>query len=306
MKHNTLIKLEDDTYKLILESLHDGLYIVDKNRVIRYWNKAAEKISGFTAEEVVGSACADNILNHIDADGNSICKEVCPLAATIADGELREAKVYLHHKDGHRLPVSVRVAPITDAEGNIIGGIELFSDISIQIANESRIKELEKLAFFDELTSLGNRSYIEKAIHIRFEESKRFKIPFGILFIDIDHFKVVNDKYGHDIGDKILKFVAHTFTINSRPFDVYGRWGGEEFVGVIPNINKFELELLGNRLRKLIENSYIMHKSQKLSVTISIGATLFRENDTIESIIKRADTLLYQSKKKGRNCTTIG
>ncbi len=133
-----------------------------------------------------------------------------------------------------------------------------------------------------------------------------YNMPFGILFIDIDHFKKFNDTYGHDLGDDVLKYIANTFVANARPFDLYGRWGGEEFLGIIRNINDKELELLGGRLRLLIENSYLIHEKEKLYVTISIGATLVNENDTIDSLIKRADTLLYKCKAAGRNCLTIG
>ena len=167
-------------------------------------------------------------------------------------------------------------------------------------------KELEKLALLDNLTQLANRNYIEREIQSRFEEKKRFNVPFGILFIDIDHFKKFNDIYGHDVGDDVLKFVAKTFVANARPFDLYGRWGGEEFIGIIRNITAKDLELLGDRLRWLIKNSYILHENQKLYVTISIGATLIKENDTIKSLIKRSDALLYRSKAAGRNCLTIG
>ena len=300
------MSLEIDSYERIVENLHDGLYFVDRDRVITYWNKAAEQISGYTANEVVGKSCSDNILTHVDSDGNNLCAGMCPLAATIADGKPREAELYMHHKDGHRIPVSVRVSALTDRDGNIIGGIELFTDISNQAANDLRVKELEKLALLDNLTQLANRNYIEREIQSRFEEKKRFNVPFGILFIDIDHFKKYNDIYGHPAGDEVLNFVANTFVANTRPFDIYGRWGGEEFIGIIRNINGKDLELLGNRLRSLTENSYIIHENEKLYVTISIGATLANENDTIHTLIKRADNLMYKSKAAGRNCLTIG
>jgi diguanylate cyclase (GGDEF)-like protein/PAS domain S-box-containing protein len=300
------MRLEKDSFERIIENLHDGLYFVDRDRVITYWNKAAEQISGFTANEVVGKSCSDNILTHIDSEGNSLCTGMCPLAGTIADGKPREAEIYMHHKDGHRIPVSVRISTLTDRDGNIIGGIELFTDVSNKATNELRVKELEKLALLDNLTLLANRNYIEREIQSRFEEKNRYNVPFGILFIDIDRFKKFNDIYGHYVGDDVLKFVANTFVANARPFDFYGRWGGEEFIGIIRNINSQDLELLGNRLRYLVENSYIIHENEKLYVTISIGATLVNENDTIDSLIKRADTFLYKSKAAGRNCLTIG
>ncbi len=298
-----------DTYKFsfekIVNDLHDGLYFVNKDRVITYWNKAAERISGFSADEVIGRACSDNILTHVDYEGTNLCCKLCPLAATISDGQPRETNVYMHHKDGHRIPVSVRASTLTDEEGNITGGIELFTDISNQMANELRVQELEKLALLDKLTQLPNRNYIENEVYSIFEEIKRYKIPFGILFIDIDNFKQINDTYGHDIGDEVLQLVANTFTTNARPFDIYGRWGGEEFIAIIRNINNHDLKNLGNRVRCLVESSYITHKNKKLNVTISIGATLVNESDSMESCIKRADKLLYKSKLNGRNCLMI-
>lgn len=299
------MSFDKNNYRDIIDNLYDGLYFVDQERVITYWNKAAEKISGFKDSEILGKSCSDNILCHVDKDGNSLCKGMCPLATTITDKIPREAEVYMRHKDGHRIPVSVRVNPLINEEGKVIGGIELFSDISNKVANQLKIKELEKLAFLDNLTQLANRNFINKEIQSRFEEQKRYDITFGIFFIDIDHFKVFNDTYGHDVGDKVLKFIANTFIANARPFDLYGRWGGEEFIGIIRNINSRNLEALGNRLRMLTEKSYLLYDNEKLSVTISIGATLVNTNDTIESLIKRADTLLYKSKSSGRNCLTI-
>ncbi|HSB06508.1 MAG TPA: GGDEF domain-containing protein, partial [Thermodesulfobacteriota bacterium] len=128
----------------------------------------------------------------------------------------------------------------------------------------------------------------------------------GILFMDIDYFKKFNDTYGHDFGDQVLKNVANTLAKNSRPFDLYGRWGGEEFIGIIRNITLPELEHLGNRLRLLVENAYVSHRNEKLGATISIGATLVNDDDTIDTLIRRADTLLYKSKTVGRNCLTLG
>lgn len=300
------MNLTSRSYEYIVDNLHDGLYFVDKNRVITYWNKAAEKISGFSASEVVGKSCADNILTHVDGDGNSLCNGVCPLAGCIADGKHRQAEVYMHHKDGHRIPVSVRASPLVDEKGKVLGGIELFTDISSMAANSLRVKELEKLALLDGLTQLANRTFIEREILNRFYETKRCGIPFGILFIDVDHFKRVNDRYGHDVGDKVLKFIANAFVINGRPFDVYGRWGGEEFIGIMRNIDGIDLESLGNRLRLLIENSYITHGDDTVSVTVSIGATVATPDDTMETIVKRADALMYRSKEAGRNRLTAG
>ncbi|MBU0673859.1 MAG: sensor domain-containing diguanylate cyclase [Proteobacteria bacterium] len=298
--------LGKSSFEKIVNTLHDGLYFVDRQRTITYWNQSAERISGFCSAEVVGRACSDNILTHVDEHGTCLCLEGCPLAATMEDGILREATVYMHHKDGHRIPVSVRTSPLLDDFGQIIGGVELFTDVSNMAANDLRVKELEKLALLDNLTQLANRHYLERELTSKIDEYRRNALPFGILFMDIDHFKEFNDRYGHDIGDLVLQSVANTFVINSRPFDLYGRWGGEEFIGIVRNITSQVLEHIGNRMRLLVEHAYIAVEGKELKVTISMGATLFHDDDTIDSFLKRADTLLYESKKKGRNCLTFG
>jgi diguanylate cyclase (GGDEF)-like protein/PAS domain S-box-containing protein len=301
-----MMKLDQLSYARIIDNLHDGLYFVDADRVITYWNKAAERITGYRAAEVIGKSCADNILTHVDSEGCVLCLGTCPLAATILDGQDREAEVFLHHKNGHRVPVLVRVNSLTDEQGRVIGGIELFTDLSTIQVNQHRIAELEQLALLDGLTRLANRVYLEREIRNRLHEFDRLSMPFGLLFMDIDHFKHFNDTYGHAVGDEVLKAVAQTFISNARPFDLFGRWGGEEFLGIIRNITERDLRSQAERMRLLIERTYLVQSGQKLQVTISIGATVVRPGDTMETLVKRADALLYESKNNGRNRVTLG
>ncbi|MBL7006417.1 MAG: sensor domain-containing diguanylate cyclase [Spirochaetia bacterium] len=290
----------------VLSSLHDGVYITDKDRVVSYWNAAAERITGFSSQEVVGKSCSDNILIHVNTKGENLCVSGCPLAQSIQDTIPRETEIFLHHKSGHRVPVNVRVSVIQNDEGEVTHAIELFNDISHKSITEMRIKELERVALLDQLTQLANRHYIESELKRRLEDYKNHSIPLGVLFFDIDHFKVVNDTYGHDAGDKILKLTADSLIANTGPFDIFGRWGGEEFVGLIQNVDAHTLSSIGNRLRVLVENSFIEINNKPINITISIGATIVRNNDTSGTIIKRADRLMYESKESGRNRVTSG
>lgn len=291
-------------YEDLIENLYDGLYFTDRERKIIFWNRSAEKITGYKADEVVGKHCSDNILIHVDDKGNSLCNTVCPLAASIHDGTAHEAEVYLHHKEGHRVPVWVRVTPLKDENGNIIGGAELFTDISSREAMRLKIQELEELSFLDGLTHIANRRYIELDLESRLAELKRYGLPFGILFMDVDRFKFFNDTYGHDTGDLILKTTANTLLSTARPFDLIGRWGGEEFIGIIRNVDAETLSAIGNRFRVLVEKTQVRAAGEILNVTISVGATMATSLDSTDSIIKRADRLMYRSKDKGRNCVT--
>ena len=291
----------EDLYREIVENMHDGVYFVDRERRITFWNKSAERITGYAAADVVGTSCADNLLVHVDAQGRELCQGSCPLVAAMDDGLSHEAEVYLHHKQGHRLPVWVRTSPMRGAEGNFTGAVEMFTDISSRQALHEQVDELRKLALIDSLTGIPNRRHFEAQLHSRLEELRRNGVAFGLLFMDIDHFKQVNDRYGHDIGDQVLTIVAKTLALSVRPFDLVCRWGGEEFVGIFPHTDLPALHGIADRLRILVAHSRVNTGVGALAATVSIGGTVAKSDDSAASIIKRADTLMYASKANGRN-----
>lgn len=288
-----------------VDHLPDGFYAVDRNRKITFWNRAAERITGYSAKEVIGRGCSDNILVHVDEEGRSLCRGNCPVAATLKDGRSREAEVYLRHKDGHRVPVWVRATRLRDDQGRIIGSAELFSDLSFHRSRLLRIQELEKLALLDPLTQLSNRRHLEVELKARLEEKRRYGLSFGLMFLDVDHFKRFNDTHGHDIGDLALRTVANNLMSSARPFDLFGRWGGEEFLGLIRNVEIESVGRIAERYRMLIENSRIPINGSHAAITVSIGATVAGDDDTEATLVKRADDLMYSSKSNGRNRVTI-
>ena len=301
----TRARMNDISSKKILDSLFDGVYFVDCERRITYWNAAAERITGYAKTDMVGHCCADNLLRHVDANGQELCLNGCPLSASIGDGKPREASVFLHHKLGHRVPVSVRTSPVRDDEGKIIGAVEIFTDNSsaLQLLHEFEILKHE--VYQDTLTAIGNRRYGEVTLATRIYEWQEHGHPFGLLFLDVDHFKHFNDTYGHRQGDEVLIMVAKSISNSLRNMDVVVRWGGEEFVVILPGATPVVAEAIAERVRMLIANSFISNGPQDLRVTVSIGGTVSRPGETAESIVKRADELMYCSKAKGRNRVTI-
>lgn len=292
-------------YREILDSIQDGVYLVDRERRIELWNRGAERISGYSAQDVQGHCCADNILVHIDDEGTQLCVAECPLQATLNDGQVREANVYFRHKDGHRVPVSVRTAPVRDASGNIVAAVEVFSDNTQKLTLLQHVSELEQMALLDPLTGLANRRFMEDRLQVCLDERSRYGWPFGVLFLDIDHFKRINDTYGHNVGDDALKVVARVLEKNLRSFDLAARWGGEEFVVVCKNVDEKLLRETANRLRALVEQSTCRVGSDEIRVTVSVGGALPGRDDTVAGLVKRADALMYQSKKAGRNRVTF-
>lgn len=295
---------QNDFYRELLDSLSDGVYFTDRDGRIAFWNKGAEILSGFASREVIGKCCKDNLLMHVDALGHPLCTNNCPLNATIQDGKLREAEVFLHHKDGHRVPIRIRIAAMRNDVGAIIGAVEVFSDNTAHMQLTHRLSQMEQLALLDSLTGLGNRRYFESFLHARFEEFHRNNWSFGILFADIDNFKLINDRHGHEVGDRVIQMVGRSLNATSRYFDTVCRWGGDEFVAIIANADTPALREIGERLRALVEHSAI-NEPKALSVTVSIGGAQAVPDDSKESLIRRADDRLYQAKKSGKNCVHI-
>lgn len=293
-------------YRGILDHLYDGVYFVDEERTITYWNKGAERITGHPAEAVMGRRCADGVLMHVDEAGRRLCGRRCPLLRTMHDGSPRQEPVYLHHADGHRIPVLVRAAPMYDDNGKVIGAVETFSDNSALVDALKKLHDLDDVACRDPLTEVGNRRFADLKLESSLTEFRGHGLHHGVLFVDIDRFKEVNDRYGHMAGDKVLVAVGRTMQSNLRTTDFVARWGGEEFLAIVFNVDRARLTALAENLRMLVASSVVTIDDLDISVTVSIGATLMRPGDDRTSLVARADALMYRSKQEGRDRVTIG
>lgn len=292
---------DNDLHKTIVENLADGVYLVDRSRTITYWNRGAERISGYDSGKVVGHRCYDNILGHVDAAGTSLCHTACPLAQTMDDGEPREIAIWLTHADGHRKPVRVRTSPVRDASGQIIGGVEVFSDDSAVLRVEEDAARARRDALTDDLTGLPNRRLFDAALAGRLENLVRYGWGFGLLIADIDHFKMVNDTVGHAFGDAVLTGVAATLRGAVRAGDVLARWGGDEFAVLVEAPSGADLLDAAQRLCALLGESEVRLAGTSRKVQVSVGGTLAQPDDSAETIFARADGALYHAKQSGRN-----
>lgn len=227
------------------------------------------------------------------------------MAAVMADGQPRSADLFLHHKDGHRVPVHVCGVAIRDWRGEILGAFETFSDATESASAVERIRALEGEAYLDALTKVPNRRYFDSGLASRLAELEREGLRFGLLLCDVDHFKGFNDKHGHRVGDKVLQMIARTMRHACRSYDLLARWGGEEFVVLAGHGTPERVQVLAERLRALVQHSTLDHEGCVLHVTISLGATVARDDDDATSLFARVDELLYQSKAAGRNRVTF-
>lgn len=180
---------------------------------------------------------------------------------------------------------------------------------------EAEIKRLKKLVYYDELTGLLNRRGFKEEVEEIFlatslrrngeEKRTAAQLPFSIVFVDLDDFKKINDTYGHEEGDKVLKHAAKILKRLLRKNDIYARWGGEEFVVALPNATKRIAKEIAEKLRSGIEKSKISLGGKKVTVTMSVGIVMHNHENHLLELIEKADKAMYKAKKSGKNRTVV-
>ncbi|MEW4568703.1 GGDEF domain-containing protein [Tautonia sp. JC769] len=287
-------------FERLLDRLYDGVYFVDRNRTILYWNQAAERLSGYTSSEVVGHPCQDNILCHTDCQGTFLCKTGCPLLRAIHEDEPTSARVFLKHRKGHRVAVDVSVMPIYDDDGENVGAVEIFRDASPVVALESAYRQMRELAEKDPLTGAINRRQAMEMLDQQIALRRESGIPFALIMTDIDHFKRVNDGFGHAGGDAALKAFEACLEAKSRASDIVARIGGEEFLIILPDLDLEHAHRIAERLRKRV--SRITFAGQDaLQLTASFGVVEAEPGESLDHLLARVDAALYRAKRLGRD-----
>ncbi len=292
-------------FNTLLNQVQDGVYCLDLDRKIVFWSRGAELATGFERAEVLGKRCPEEVSLLVDHEGNPLEPDKCPIIATLKDGTIRLAELFLRHKEGYRLPVSIRVIPVIREDGKIIGAAEVFTDTSPKVTIPMSITDLGHRGLIDIDTGIAGRKYLEMHLAARLDEYQRYSLPFGLAYVDVDNYGKILARYGRFDAAKILRMIARTFLKNIRYFDVVGRWDVEEFLILFLNIDESRLDIVANKLRLLVAESYISIETGMLSSTVSMGASLVQRYDTVDSLVKRAQQLMMHSKRRGRDTVSL-
>jgi len=284
----------------VFDKLNDGVYLVDQQRRIVYWNRAAAEITGYSAEEVMGRTCRD-VLGHTDEAGVSICGPRCPLLLTQQSCQAHDCKAWFRHKDGRQIPAIVRTTPCLNADGDCVGMVEVFSDYALKKALLDRADELEGLAYLDALTGIGNRRYAQRVLEQSWQNWCRRGRQFGVAFMDLDYFKQINDQLGHEAGDEVLRTVARALSESLRAVDFLGRWGGDELVAVVQDVDTTELYGVMDRCLRTCHSTTLVVKGTRVRLSLSIGIAGIEGTESAGDMLALADARLYEAKRTGRD-----
>jgi diguanylate cyclase (GGDEF)-like protein/PAS domain S-box-containing protein len=295
----------------ILDVVSDGVYVTTGEREIVFWSKGAERITGYSSDEVLNRHCYDDILVHTDASGKNLCFDGCPLQQSIETGASRMLnQVFVKRKDGERVAVDVR-SSVLDVDG-VRYGLEVFVELQLVAGSTlaQKLQQLSDVSIVDELTGLYNRRYIDTILDQQYGLFKRHFQRFGLVMIDMDRFKDINDTYGHLAGDEALKSVASILRQSPRSTDFLARFGGDEFIIVCPLIELQGLERLGERIVGLVHHSVLSFAGAKdpaIDVTVSVGGSMVDYKDKAAAdIIARAEEAVFRVQRDGGNWYGLG
>ena len=294
----------DGAFRRILDAISDGVYVLGPDHTIVYWSAGAERITGYAPDEVVGRRCDEDILVHTDLTGARLCTGGCPLHDCVDTGREQSIReVFLRRKGGERLAVYIKTTAF-EVEGRRYG-VEVFGELESVAGKElaGRIQELSDSAVSDPLTGLFNRRYLDAALAQQFAMFKRLGRRYGVIQMDIDTLKEINDRLGHAAGDEAIRFVAGILSDHARDMDVAARSGGDEFVVICGLASEDDLAAYGRRLVRLVRDSrFAPAVGVGLRLTVSAGGALVSAADADErTALGRADAAMYDAKHSGRD-----
>ena len=277
----------------LLNSVTDSIFVHDLDGNFIYVNEAAYTTRGYTKEEMLQMRVED-LDYHDEKSGSEIYEEnMINVKAQLSKQQKAVVEVSHKVKDGKTIPIEITCKLIQDKGKGYI--ISIARDISeLKIMNEN----LQKMAITDNLTGIYNRHKFEEIIKIEMERSYRFDSPLSLIMVDIDHFKRVNDTYGHDEGDNVIKNIVDIISENIRHLDIFVRYGGEEFIVLCPQTESNGAAVLAEKLRGTVESKKIDVIG---NITCSFGVTSYIKDEGKSAFIKRLDGALYRAKDEGRN-----
>lgn len=274
-----------------LDVAQDAIFITSPEGVIEFANQGFELVTGYSTAEVLGRTPA--ILKSGE-QGQAFYQRLWHI---LKSGQTFRATVVNRHKHGHLIHCEETITPVHDRHGVVTHFVSIVKDLSSRIQAE---QELRKQAMLDSLTGLLNRRSGEMELEktYRAHHQNQGNMPFCVLLADIDHFKAINDTYGHPTGDAVLQNAARLLRASVRSTDSVTRWGGEEFLIVLPYCELSAAEKQAERIRNSMERS---EQPDVGRITLSIGVAQIQDSETLAGLIDRTDKALYRAKKEGRN-----
>jgi diguanylate cyclase (GGDEF)-like protein/PAS domain S-box-containing protein len=284
-------------FKQLFDSLSDGVYIVDKERKILYWNRGAQALTGYSQDEAAGRYCNSGVFNHTDGAGCKLCEGNCPLLKVIETQQPQYKRMFFRHKDRRCIAVAMHCMPLKNERDEIVGVVGMFRDASEAAALDDAYNKLRELSEKDALTGTTNRRQLDKIIPDQLRLLKRSGIPFSVILLDIDRFKQIKKTLCRGEGDEILVHFAQILRRQCRGSDIIGRFKEGMFLILLRQQNLELAVQMAERLRIAVSTS----RQLRRNLTASLGVTEATFDDTTAGVMKRVTQALHRARTCGGN-----
>jgi len=284
----------------LLDNMYDAIVFVSAQGRIVQWNHGAERLTGIAGASIRQQRWHPDILNLSDEKNHAISENECPVLTAISSGVQSLRRLTVWGRNGRCVSVDSHVIPVIGGDGNTRGAVLLLHDASSEISLEQRCQSLADKASRDSLTQVANRAEFDRVHDIFVTAHQQQQVPCSLLMCDLDHFKLVNDTFGHQAGDEVIKSLAALLKGSCLPGDLVARYGGEEFVMLMADCDNATASCRADQIR-LALSQVQQPKMNSKTVTASFGVTEIQPGDTAETMLRRADRALLLAKDNGRN-----
>jgi diguanylate cyclase (GGDEF)-like protein len=284
----------------LLDNMYDGVIFVDSQRQIFMWNQGAERLSGISGSAAYQRTWRPSLVKMRDEKGRIVPDADCPVANAVLSGVQSLRPLSIAGRGGKEAPIDLHAIPVVGRDGTTYGATLLLHDASSETSLEQRCQSLHSQATRDPLTQVANRAEFDRVHSLFIDAHTQTRLPCSLIICDIDHFKHVNDNYGHQAGDEAIKSFASLLKSMSRHGDLVARYGGEEFVLLCADCNNATAASRADLIRRALADMPQPMLGNK-RITASFGVTENQPGDTPEIMLRRADRALLEAKARGRN-----
>lgn len=284
----------------LIDSMHDGVIFVDEKRNIFLWSKGAERLTGVSSAAAHGRQFTPSLLDMCNTAGRRVRDDACPVARALATHAQLRQRLEILGRQGEHVAIDLHTIPVICRDGNLRGATVLLQDAQPEVSLEEKCEALHAEVTKDPMTKVANRAEFDRMLALFIEAHEQAGLPCSLIMADIDHFKSINDTFGHQAGDEAIITVANILAQMCRSGDLVARYGGEEFALLCADCTMADSAARAEQIRKKVADATFASIGTR-RITSSFGVAQLQAGDTPESLLRRSDTALLMAKEQGRN-----
>ena len=284
----------------LIDAMHDGVLFVDIDARIDLWSKGAERLTGVSTGAATGRIFSPNLLDMCNSIGRRVSDDNCPVARALATRSQLRQRLQILGRQGHHVAIDLHAIPVVGPKNELLGATVLLHDAQPEASLEEKCEALNAKITLDPMTQVANRAEFDRMQALFIEAHAQANMPCSLIMVDIDHFKSINDTYGHQAGDQAIITLANLLKSMCRAGDLVARYGGEEFAVLCADCNNATAASRAETLRRKVSETPQSSLGNK-RITASFGVTELQNGDNPESMLRRADRALLMAKEQGRN-----